>query len=147
MTQRNIRLMVAVHGTQEGATRRTFDEDRFLREVHNPVKAFIEETKGAYPVLLFFFVGDKRGCEELITVPLPEQNEAVGCPSYIAAEKHFSQEVRHGLIWLRGFTGWEIEKCERTIGRLMEECGVGDHRILSPKQLTELASELTRQVA
>ncbi len=147
MTQRDTRFMVAVPGTQSGATKRTFDEERFLREVHSPVKDFLAAVGGACPVLIFFLVGPDREYEEKIIIPLPEQNEASGCPSYLAAEKHFSEEVKRGLVWLVGLTGRDAEKYEHAIDTAMKERGVTDRRMLSPRQLSSLASELTSTVA
>jgi hypothetical protein len=139
--------MVAVSGTQPGATRGTFDEERFLREVLWPVKNFLVATDETYPVLIFFFVGNNPHYEGKVTVLLPEQNEGTVCPSYGAAEKHFHREIGLGRVLLNCFVDNEAEHYHHSIVQFMKNRGVEDPRILSPTQLIDLASELTRQVA
>jgi hypothetical protein len=141
MTKQNP-IMVAVPGTQAGATKRTFDKDKFERDVYLPVKNFLKVTEGKCPALVFFLVGSDPSYEEKILVQLPEENVADGCPSYLAAETHLSAEIERGLVWLVGLTGKDALSYERALMELMKSRGVNDCRILPPGRLNDLATEL-----
>jgi hypothetical protein len=138
--------MVAVPGTQSGATKSTFDEECFLRDVHWPVKDFLTAVGETCPVLIFFLIGPDREYEEKIIISLPEQNEGEACPGYLAAEKHLHTEIKRGLVFLTCFGGEEAEHYEQAIGRFMASRHVEDRRLLPPSRLPELASELTSLV-
>lgn len=136
--------MVAVPATQPGATYRTFDTDRFLHNVADPVKAFLSATNGVCPVLLYFCAGDEPHLEEIGSYYPPEcgQPPFPGTPGHAAAIRYFAYEVEKGHVWMTVIVDRQFTNAERFVEKLMRERGVEDPRIFTPGRLSNLTAEL-----
>jgi hypothetical protein len=135
--------MVAVPATQEGASFATFDRARFERDVVEPVRRFLEETRGSCTVHLYFIGGDKPDGEEVR--PDTERREE-GLPHHpktpgsVAALECFKEEKGRGHLDIWVFTS--ERPFESFLTNRLKGQGAADVRILEPGQLNVLAAEL-----